>query len=110
MADDQKLMELEAKHQLVSMYMWLSQHFDKDRFPDAERAGVIASQIANTLATSLSSKSSPVPPRLSAGDATRGPWRWNRLSEGIERPKMTTRPASNQLRYIGRESKPQLRT
>ncbi|CAL0298996.1 unnamed protein product [Lupinus luteus] len=51
--NDQELLDLETRHQVLSMYMWLSNHFDKETFPYVKRAEVMASDIADLLGQSL---------------------------------------------------------
>ncbi|KAG6550511.1 hypothetical protein Mapa_007879 [Marchantia paleacea] len=51
--DEFELLDLEARHQVLSMYLWLSQHFPGDLFPQKEEAGEMASQIAVLLGQSL---------------------------------------------------------
>ncbi|KAL2623078.1 hypothetical protein R1flu_003283 [Riccia fluitans] len=51
--DETELLDLEARHQVLSMYLWLSQHFPGDLFPQKEQAGELASQIAVLLGQSL---------------------------------------------------------
>ncbi|CAM6087359.1 unnamed protein product [Calypogeia fissa] len=51
--DEFELLDLEARHQVLSMYLWLSQHFPGDLFPQKEQAGEMASQIAVLLGQSL---------------------------------------------------------
>ncbi|KAJ3679663.1 hypothetical protein LUZ60_017674 [Juncus effusus] len=51
--DDFELLDLETKHQVVSMYLWLSYHFEEDVFPYKERAETMANGIAELLGESL---------------------------------------------------------
>ncbi|KAK7266413.1 hypothetical protein RIF29_19057 [Crotalaria pallida] len=48
--NDAELLDLETRHQVLSMYMWLSNHFDKETFPYVKRAEV---NIADLLGQSL---------------------------------------------------------
>lgn len=51
--NDEDLLNLETKHQVLSMYMWLSQHFSEGTFPYKETAERMASDIAELLGQSL---------------------------------------------------------
>lgn len=51
--NDTELMDLETKHQVLSMYLWLSLHFKKETFPYAKRAETMATDIADLLGQSL---------------------------------------------------------
>ncbi|KAF6160036.1 hypothetical protein GIB67_033120 [Kingdonia uniflora] len=51
--NDSELLDLETKHQVVSMYLWLSFHFSKDTFPFATKAATMAADIAKLLGQSL---------------------------------------------------------
>ncbi|KAJ7532359.1 hypothetical protein O6H91_13G000500 [Diphasiastrum complanatum] len=51
--DDMQLCNLETQHQLLSMYLWLGQHFPDNAFPQKEQAAQMASQIATLLGESL---------------------------------------------------------
>lgn len=51
--NDEDLLNLETKHQVLSMYMWLSQHFSEGTFPYKETAERMASDIADLLGQSL---------------------------------------------------------
>ncbi|PIA62659.1 hypothetical protein AQUCO_00200580v1 [Aquilegia coerulea] len=51
--NDSELLDLETKHQVLSMYMWLSLHFNEDTFPYAKRAETMATDIADLLGQSL---------------------------------------------------------
>lgn len=48
-----QLMDLEARHQVLSLYLWLSQHFHEEYFPQKEQAEQMAADIAFTLGESL---------------------------------------------------------
>lgn len=48
-----QLMDLEARHQVLSLYLWLSQHFPEEYFPQKEQAEQMATDIAFTLGESL---------------------------------------------------------
>jgi len=51
--NDEDLLNLETKHQVLSMYMWLSHHFSEGTFPYKETAERMASDIADLLGQSL---------------------------------------------------------
>eukprot|EP01018_Ginkgo_biloba_P038964 Gb_39537 [translate_table: standard] len=51
--NDMELLDLETKHQVLSMYLWLSHHFKEETFPYKERAERMAIDIADLLAQSL---------------------------------------------------------
>lgn len=51
--NDAELLDLECKHQVVSMYLWLSQQFKKENFPYVQKAETMATDIADLLAESL---------------------------------------------------------
>ncbi|CAL9771988.1 unnamed protein product [Musa acuminata subsp. burmannicoides] len=51
--NDAELLDLETKHQVLSMYMWLSHHFKEDTFPYARKAETMATDIADLLGQSL---------------------------------------------------------
>eukprot|EP00250_Pteridium_aquilinum_P009652 c18829_g1_i1 orf=75-2423(+) len=50
---DYQLMDLEEKYQLLSLYLWLSQHFPAEFFPHIQKAQTMSVTIASTLAQSL---------------------------------------------------------
>ncbi|KAG8387263.1 hypothetical protein BUALT_Bualt02G0003200 [Buddleja alternifolia] len=51
--NDSELLDLESRHQVLSMYLWLSNHFEEERFPYAKRAETMATDIAELLGESL---------------------------------------------------------
>ncbi|KAH0711316.1 hypothetical protein KY289_007275 [Solanum tuberosum] len=51
--NDSELLDLETKHQVLSMYMWLSNHFEGDKFPYFKKAEAMATGIAELLGESL---------------------------------------------------------
>lgn len=51
--NDAELLDLETKHQVLSMYMWLSHHFKEETFPYAKKAETMATDIADLLGQSL---------------------------------------------------------
>lgn len=55
--NDSELLDLETKHQICSMYMWLSNHFKVESFPYRQRAEDMASNIAELLGESLTKAS-----------------------------------------------------
>ncbi|KAL6989695.1 RNA helicase [Sarracenia purpurea var. burkii] len=50
---DSELLDLETKHQVLSMYLWLSHHFKEDTFPYWKKAEAMATDIADLLGQSL---------------------------------------------------------
>ncbi|XP_057841683.2 DExH-box ATP-dependent RNA helicase DExH18, mitochondrial [Cryptomeria japonica] len=51
--NDLELLDLETKHQILSMYLWLSHHFREETFPYKERAEIMARDIVDLLNKSL---------------------------------------------------------
>ncbi|WCJ25731.1 ATP-dependent RNA helicase mitochondrial putative [Euphorbia peplus] len=51
--NDSELLDLETRHQVLSMYLWLSNQFELERFPYAKRAESMAVEIADLLGQSL---------------------------------------------------------
>lgn len=51
--NDTELLDLETKHQVLSMYMWLSYRFKEDTFPYVKKAEKMAEDIAELLGESL---------------------------------------------------------
>ncbi|KAL5214139.1 hypothetical protein ABZP36_003291 [Zizania latifolia] len=51
--NDTELLDLETKHQVLSMYLWLSHHFEEDNFPHVQKAEEMATDIADLLGKSL---------------------------------------------------------
>ncbi|OVA14676.1 Helicase [Macleaya cordata] len=51
--NDSELLDLEAKHQVLSMYLWLSHYFKEETFPYAQKAAMMATNIAELLGQSL---------------------------------------------------------
>jgi len=51
--NDTELLDLETKHQVLSMYLWLSHHFEEDNFPQVHQAEQMAISIADLLGKSL---------------------------------------------------------
>jgi len=51
--NDTELLDLETKHQVLSMYLWLSHHFEEDNFPQVQQAEQMAISIADLLGKSL---------------------------------------------------------
>ncbi|KAI5062575.1 hypothetical protein GOP47_0023114 [Adiantum capillus-veneris] len=48
-----QLMDLEARHQVLSLYLWLSHHLPEEYFPQREQAEVMAGQIALVMGEAL---------------------------------------------------------
>ncbi|KAL0912516.1 hypothetical protein M5K25_018494 [Dendrobium thyrsiflorum] len=51
--NDAELLDLETKHQVLSMYLWLSHHFREETFPYVQKAEAMAVSIADLLGKSL---------------------------------------------------------
>ena len=51
--NDSELLDLETKHQVLSMYLWLSHHFTEETFPYVKKAEAMATGIADLLSESL---------------------------------------------------------
>ncbi|KAH7683964.1 RNA helicase protein [Dioscorea alata] len=51
--NDAELLDLETKHQILSMYLWLSHHFKEETFPYVQKAETMAISIASLLGESL---------------------------------------------------------
>ncbi|RDX62285.1 DExH-box ATP-dependent RNA helicase DExH18, mitochondrial, partial [Mucuna pruriens] len=51
--NDAELLDLETRHQVLSMYLWLSNHFDEETFPYVKKVEAMASDIADLLGQSL---------------------------------------------------------
>lgn len=51
--NDAELLDLETKHQVLSMYLWLSHHFKEETFPYVQKAEAMAVSIADLLGKSL---------------------------------------------------------
>ncbi|KAJ6817828.1 ATP-dependent RNA helicase SUV3L, mitochondrial [Iris pallida] len=51
--NDAELLDLETKHQVLSMYLWLSYHFKENTFPYVQKAETMATSIADLLGKSL---------------------------------------------------------
>ncbi|KAG0499637.1 hypothetical protein HPP92_004328 [Vanilla planifolia] len=51
--NDAELLDLETKHQVLSMYLWLSNHFREETFPFVQKAESMALSIADLLGKSL---------------------------------------------------------
>ncbi|XP_058096514.1 DExH-box ATP-dependent RNA helicase DExH18, mitochondrial isoform X2 [Magnolia sinica] len=51
--NDSELLDLETKHQVLSMYLWLSYHFKEEKFPFVQKAASMATDIAQLLGQSL---------------------------------------------------------
>ncbi|CAJ1946967.1 unnamed protein product [Sphenostylis stenocarpa] len=51
--NDTELLDLETRHQVLSMYLWLSNHFDEETFPYVKKVEAMATDIAHLLGQSL---------------------------------------------------------
>lgn len=68
---DAELLDLETKHQVLSMYLWLSHHFKEETFPQAEKAQTMAAGIADLLGKSLARACWKPEPRLQRDQSRR---------------------------------------
>ena len=78
--NDSELLDLETKHQVLSMYMWLSNHFKEETFPYVKKAEAMATDIADLLGQSLT-KANWKPESRQAGKP-KPQWK----EDGYERP------------------------
>ncbi|XP_023514781.1 DExH-box ATP-dependent RNA helicase DExH18, mitochondrial [Cucurbita pepo subsp. pepo] len=78
--NDMELLDLETKHQVLSMYLWLSQHFKEETFPYVKKAKVMATDIADLLGQSLT-KANWKPESRQAGKPK------SQSKEGHEKPR-----------------------
>lgn len=51
--NDAELLDLETRHQVLSMYLWLKNHFNEDTFPYGKKVETMANDIAKLLGQSL---------------------------------------------------------
>lgn len=79
--NDAELLDLETKHQVLSMYLWLSHHFKRETFPYAKKAETMATDIADLLGQSLT-KANWKPESRQAGKP-----KPQQKEEGYERPR-----------------------
>ncbi|KAK7839633.1 dexh-box atp-dependent rna helicase dexh18 [Quercus suber] len=79
--NDSELLDLETKHQVLSMYMWLSNHFKEETFPYVKKAEAMATDIADLLGQSLT-KANWKPESRQAGKP-----KPQRKEDGYERPR-----------------------
>ncbi|KAL5805555.1 hypothetical protein ACOSQ4_028288 [Xanthoceras sorbifolium] len=79
--NDAELLDLETKHQVLSMYLWLSNQFEKEVFPYAKKAEIMASDIADLLGQSLT-KACWKPESRQAGKP-----KAQQKGDGYERPR-----------------------
>ncbi|KAK7832465.1 dexh-box atp-dependent rna helicase dexh18 [Quercus suber] len=79
--NDSELLDLETKHQVLSMYMWLSNHFREETFPYVKKAEAMATDIADLLGQSLT-KANWKPESRQAGKP-----KPQRKEDGYERPR-----------------------
>lgn len=78
--NDSELLDLESRHQVLSMYLWLSHQFRSESFPYAEKAEAMATGIAELLGESLA-KASWKPESRQASQS-----KPKKKEEGYERP------------------------
>ncbi|XP_014515515.1 DExH-box ATP-dependent RNA helicase DExH18, mitochondrial [Vigna radiata var. radiata] len=51
--NDAELLDLETRHQVLSMYLWLSNQFDEKTFPYVKKVEAMVSEVAHLLGESL---------------------------------------------------------
>eukprot|EP01018_Ginkgo_biloba_P029833 Gb_28353 [translate_table: standard] len=83
---DMELMDLETRHQVLSMYLWLSHHFRKETFPNKETAEHMATSIVDILGQSLAKACWK--PECRARDTRRIPRRNNAMARSGSVTKM----------------------
>ncbi|MCL7028931.1 hypothetical protein MKW94_009050 [Papaver nudicaule] len=76
--NDSELLDLETKHQVLSMYLWLSYHFKQEMFPFVEKYSTMAADIADLLGQSLTNvtwkpESRNPPPKTQKEDSYQRP-------------------------------------
>lgn len=79
--NDAELLDLETKHQVLSMYLWLSNHFKEETFPYVKKAETMATDIADLLGQSLT-KANWKPESRQAGQP-----KPQKKEDGNERPR-----------------------
>ncbi|XP_076953392.1 DExH-box ATP-dependent RNA helicase DExH18, mitochondrial-like [Bidens hawaiensis] len=77
--NDTELLDLESKHQVVSMYLWLSNHFKEETFSYVKKAEAMATDIAELLGESLI--------KASWKPESRNQGKKNDLEDGYHRPR-----------------------
>ncbi|XP_076927195.1 DExH-box ATP-dependent RNA helicase DExH18, mitochondrial-like [Bidens hawaiensis] len=77
--NDTELLDLESKHQVVSMYLWLSNHFKEETFPYVKKAEAMATDIAELLGESLI--------KASWKPESRNQGKKNDFEDGYQRPR-----------------------
>ncbi|CAN1139855.1 DExH-box ATP-dependent RNA helicase DExH18, mitochondrial [Linum perenne] len=80
--NDSELLDLETKHQVLSMYLWLSHQFDYKSFPHVKKVEAMASDIADLLGESLIKANWKPESRQTAGKP-----KPKKDEDGQERPK-----------------------
>ncbi|CAH2079920.1 unnamed protein product [Thlaspi arvense] len=55
--NDTELLDLESRHQILSMYLWLSNQFEEKNFPYAAKVEAMATDVAELLGESLTKAS-----------------------------------------------------
>ncbi|CAI0442310.1 unnamed protein product [Linum tenue] len=80
--NDTELLDLETKHQVLSMYLWLSHQFDYESFPHGKKAEAMATDIADLLGQSLTKANWKPETRQSAGKP-----KPRKNEDGYDRPK-----------------------
>uniref|UniRef100_A0A7N0UCD5 RNA helicase n=2 Tax=Kalanchoe fedtschenkoi TaxID=63787 RepID=A0A7N0UCD5_KALFE len=109
--NDTELLELETKHQVLSMYLWLSNQFDNDTFPHVKRAETMATDIAELLGESLTKARWKLEPKKADKQKTKQKEAGEKKKEHYERPKSLiklrkegkTNSDSSDLQEVSRE-------
>ncbi|RZC63484.1 hypothetical protein C5167_025245 [Papaver somniferum] len=76
--NDAELLDLETRHQVLSMYLWLAYQFKQEMFPYVEKYSSMAADIADLLGQSLTSvtwkpESRNPPPKIQKEDGYQRP-------------------------------------
>ncbi|KAI3985883.1 hypothetical protein MKX01_026669 [Papaver californicum] len=76
--NDSELLDLETKHQVLSMYLWLSYHFKQEMFAYVDKYSTMAADIADLLGQSLTN--------LTWKPESRNPTPKTQKEDGYQRP------------------------
>ncbi|CAH9057812.1 unnamed protein product [Cuscuta epithymum] len=85
--NDSELLDLETRHQVLSTYMWLSNHFKKGMFPYFQKAEAMAAGVAELLGESLTKAC------------------WKPESRTVGKPRVLKDTDNNRFRSLGVEEK-----
>lgn len=91
--NDAELLDLETKHQVLSMYLWLSHQFKEEVFPYAKKAEAMATDIAELLGQSLTNANWK-PESRQAGK----PKLHQQREDGYDRPRSIIKSYENRKR------------